>query len=532
MEKHVGISEQETCFYDKVTGRTVYTADIQKDNILEITLVRSTFAHARLLNISFPKLPADCYVFTAKDLVKNQIPFMMNDMPVLASDHIRFHGEPVAIVASPSKEKADEIASLVEVEYEKYETVDSIQDALEEKAKLYDSGNICTTFHSERGNAQEVSDSCDLVTEGVFETPVQIHGFIEPECAFTYINEDGKLVIACGKDGNTACVFPAVVTSLTKRPARLVFTREEDVRYFVKHRSSIVKAKLGFSKDGIIRAAKIEMLLDTGAYVLCEPSVFKSGLEHFAECYNIENVTLDGKLICTNHVPASAICGFWNVQAVFAVENLISRAASELGLDQIEIRQKNVVPTSGAGQALKMFEKSAFHKEMKEKPQNYCGYGLALGITDNFTDAAFTVQGAKVKVDPLTGKIDVLWIHNTAKIGSVKNSQLYDGFVFGGVSMGLGMTLTEQVRYKDGISLENSFANYNMPTALDVPLLTNEFVSTEENTEPSGKNETAELSAVAVAPAITSAVESLYENLTMNKLPVDRMSILKARRIK
>ena len=96
--------------------------------------------------------------------------------------------------------------------------------------------------------------------------------------------------------------------------------------------------------------------------------------------------------------------------------------------------------------------------------------------------------------------------------------------------MSLGMTLSEQIRYKDGISMENSLANYILPTAMDVPHLTSEFIDKPEHSGPYGAKGMAELPTVAVAPAITAAVSDLVKGLEINKVPIDRMEILRARR--
>ena len=124
----------------------------------------------------------------------------------------------------------------------------------------------------------------------------------------------------------------------------------------------------------------------------------------------------------------------------------------------------------------------------------------------------------------------MLWMHSTTDAGRIINPALLDGQVFGGVSMSLGMTLSEEIRYRDGKALENGMGNYLMPTALDVPLLTNEFVEKPEASGPYGAKGMAELPTVAVAPAITTAVCSLYEDLEINSIPIDRTAVLKSRR--
>ena len=686
----VGISASRLDGPDKATGRALYTADIKMNGMLEISLVRSPVAHALLKNVTGPKMPEGCYLFTARDLNKNYIPSIFSEQPVLASDHIRYQGEAVAVVAAPTKEQADKLASQVKLDLDVLKTVDSIEDALDEKfPKLFDNGNICSSFHSDKGDVEEAFKACHLVLEGRFSTPVQIHGFMEPEAALCYIDDTGKLAIVSstqnaysdlytaavatgrdpktitsraatvgggfgGKDGNTAQVYAALVTHLTGKPARFVYTREENIRWGMKRHASETYAKVGFSKDGHIVAADCSMLLDGGAYALLGPSVLRLGMEHFTGAYSIPNVRLDGKLLYTNHAPASAMRGFGAPQAAMAFENIINRAAAKLGINPLEIRRRNAIHKGQAGpmggeneheialeEALDKFAESDFYKEMTNNPQSGCGYGIAVGMMssglgkhvpdtchvvidkcgDRYTvrtslvdigqgsqtvlaqivaqalgvdisaidmqmgdvkdnedsgstaasrstfvcgnailDAArqikegkthangicvfpeaqgeaihtyfsFMVQGAKVKVDPDTGAVDILWMHSTIDTGHVINPTLLRGQVFGGVAMSLGLTLSEQIRYSDGITMEDSLANYILPTAMDVGKLTCEYVEKDEGTGPFGAKGMAELPTVAVAPAVTTAVCSLYPGLEINRIPIDRTEILKARSI-
>ena len=689
MQDIIGTSVFRSDAPDKVRGKAVYTADIMMEGTLHVSLARSSAAHAVLKGIRVPDLPEGCFVFTAKDLAQNFIPSIFSEQPVLAFDRIRYQGEAFAIAAAPTKEMADSIAASIEPELEILETVDSIADALDEKKPaLFDKGNVCSSFHSDKGDVDKGFAESFLVLEGDFETPVQIHGFIEPEAAVSYIDENGKLVLVSstqnafgdlytaavatgrpqseiismaatvggafgGKDGNTAQVYAAVVSHLTGKPARFIYSREENIRYGMKRHKSVTHAKVGFAEDGRILAAECHMLLDTGAYALLGPSVLNLGLEHFSGAYCIPNVRLGGKLLYTNHAPASAMRGFGAPQAAMAFENLLNRAAGKLGLDMIAIRKLNAIhkgqpgPMGGINEhemgleeALDRFAESAFYKEMTEQPEKDCGYGLAVGMmssglgkhipdtchvtirrkdggfavrtslidigqgsrtaltqiaakaldvpfgaidmqmgstVDNldsgstaasrstficgnaiieaakkiregadearascaFPEAsgqaihtyfAFIVQGAKVKVDPVTGKTDVLWIHCVTDTGRVINPSMLDGQVFGGVAMSLGMTLSEEIRYRNGRSLENGFGNYILPTALDVPKLTNEFIEKPEESGPYGAKGMAELPTVAVAPAITTAVCSLYEDLEINTVPIDRTAILGSRR--
>ena len=137
MQDIIGSSALRLDGPDKVTGRALYTADIHLDGVLEVSLVRSPVAHAHLKLIKAPTMPTGCYLFTSKDIHENYIPSIFSEQPVLASDHIRYQGEAVAIVAAPTRELADSLASKVELDLEVLKTVDGIEDALKEDANRY-----------------------------------------------------------------------------------------------------------------------------------------------------------------------------------------------------------------------------------------------------------------------------------------------------------------------------------------------------------------------------------------------------------
>jgi CO/xanthine dehydrogenase Mo-binding subunit len=112
--------------------------------------------------------------------------------------------------------------------------------------------------------------------------------------------------------------------------------------------------------------------------------------------------------------------------------------------------------------------------------------------------------------------------------GNIINPVMMAGQIYGGVAMSTGYALTEQIRYKDGRSLETNFSNYIMPTAMDAPRMINEDVPAYEETGPYGAKGIAEASTVALAPAIAAALKQLYPSLRTTRLPLDREEILEA----
>ena len=690
MSKVIGVSANRLDAPAKAVGKALYTADYSAPDMLHVVLVRAETAHARLLNINVPPLPEGVFCFTYKDLPSNLLPSIMNDQPVLAEDHIRYQGEAVAIVAAPTPEQARAFAAQVKVDVRELELVDDMYMALEDGApRLFDKGNLCNDFHSLKGDPDAAFEKAYLVLEDEFRMPVQAHGFLEPEAAFTYTDEQGRLCLISstqnafadqsmiasvlnrpldsitsraatvgggfgGKDGNTAQIYPAIITHFTGRPARYAFTREENIRTGMKRHAAVVKVRLGLDREGMFRGFTGTMYLDTGAYALLGPAVVGLGMEHLTGPYYIPEVKLDGYLAYTNHAPASAMRGFGAPQGAMATETLINRAAEKLGISPLEIRRKNAIRRGesfsmgakmehsvGFAEALDLFAASDFYKEMTEHPEPGTGYGIAAGLmssgmgkhvpdravaqiertekgylvrvglvdigqgsetllamvaaealnapvesiemrmgdTDEAKDSGstaasrstyvmgnaiclaaekikagaekaegvfdfpeipeengvhaifgFIVQGVQVKVDPDTGEVACLKVHNVTEAGNVIHPGMMAGQIFGGIVMSEGYALSEQVRYRNGIGMEDSFDSYVMPTAVDAPRLTNANVAWNEESGPCGAKGIAEAATVAMAPAVAAAVRSLYPDVNITRLPVDRMEILRCGR--
>ncbi len=672
----------------KARGKALYAGDYTNEKMLHACLVRSEYAHAKIVDIDASQIPEETYCFTAKDLACNVIPFIFNDQPALADEKVRFYGEPIAVVAADTYEGAREAAKKVHVTYSELPAVLDGEKALEVDApKVHEQGNVCGEFHRGKGDPEAAFKKCALVLEDVFEVLPQEHGYLEPEAAYTYMDEKGRLCLysstqnafldrttLCqvlgldveqvvsraatvgggfgGKDGHTIQVFPALVTQKTGRPCRMVYTRKENLQATFKRHAARAYAKMGFDKDGKILAFEGKIIFDTGAYAAYGPSVLSLGSEHFAGPYLIENTKIDGYLSYTNNTPASAMRGFGAPQGCFGSEVFMGKAAAILGIDPIEIRRRNALHEGDVGaigqtmdhsiglsDALAQFEKSDFWRKAKEDTSGEYGYGIAVGflssgfgkgVNDQATitvektedgyiiycglvdigqgsetalimiaaealevptekikmvmadteltqdcsstaasrsvyiagnailDAVkqikkgetkavghavfpennldsfgvhtlygFIVQGAKVKIDPVSGAVDVQEVHNVTEAGRIMNPVSVAGQMFGGIVMSTGYAISEGIHYKDGKALEDSFASYTIPTSVDAPRMTSENIEAYEPTGPYGVKGIAEAPTVAVAAAIANAVADVVPQAHIHTLPIDRAEILK-----
>lgn len=449
-EHYVGLGLGRSEGMDKASGRAMYAGDYREEGMLELALVRSPVSHGILEELDFSELPKDVLVFTAKDLAVNVVEDVIEDQPVLADRHVRFKGEPVAIVAADTRARAREAAALAKVVCRPLTVVRDVADAADpEFPALHEKGNLLVDFENEKGSVEQGFADSALILEQDFETPVQDHGYMEPEACFARIDGEGRLLaytstqnvfhdhrMICralglsgdqvrvkaatvgggfgGKDGNTAQIFAAAVAWLTKRPAKLVFDRRESLETSYKRHGVRMHVKMGFSRDGRILAFDGTGDLDTGAYAGLGPAVLGLFTEHFAGPYEIPNVHIKSRLWYTNKPAAHAMRGFGAPQGAFATETLISRAAGKLGLDPIEIRLENALETGKYGAlgqkmehcvdfkgALELIRTSDLWKSRETNRDPYVGYGIAgghlsCGLGKNIPDtASVTVEEAE-----------------------------------------------------------------------------------------------------------------------------------------
>ena len=428
MRQYVGEKRGRLEGMDKATGRALYAGDYRMENMLELALVRSEISHGSVHTLDVSALPEDVLVFTGKDFAENVVADIFCDTPVLAYDRIRFRGEPIAIIAADTREKAKEAAKLVKVEYECLPIVRNTEDAKDPAMPvLHGDSNLLADFFHEKGDVEKAFEESYLIVEDDFETPAQDHGYMEPDACFAYVEDDRLMVytssqnvfadrlMICralglapeqvrvraafvgggfgGKDGHTCQIYPSLVSWLTKRPAKVVFDREEVLACTYKRHGIKTHVKMGFSKEGKILAFDGSAILDTGAYAGYGASVHGLFTEHFPGPYEIPNVRLKTETYYTNKPIAHAMRGFGSPQGAFATESIISRAVAQLGLDPIGMRLDNALVQGSVGalgqpmdhcvglrEALKLVQESDLWKERESNTDPYVGYGVAGGF--------------------------------------------------------------------------------------------------------------------------------------------------------
>jgi len=379
--------------FAKVTGRAKYANDLHYEGMLYLKVIRSPHPHARITRIV--PIRAERYPGVVRVITAGDIPGIIaqpKEKPVLAADLVRYAGEGVALVASESREIAEEAAKLVEVEYEVLPAVFSPEEALDENApKIYEEGNILYHFEVNKGDIAEGFKQADYIFEREYNTQRVQHVAVEPEAAVAVPGVDELTVYvptndpfnarrviteALGVDATgVKVVLPAIggsfggksydswvlgaraalAASITGRPCKLVYTREESIIEGTKRHPYKMKYKVGVNSAGMLTAMEIDITGDGGAYKSKSYPVASRSAVEATGPYVVPNVKTNIVMAYTNNVYSDALRGFGSPQVAFSSELIIDEIAKELKLDPVEFRKRNALKensVSGAGQLM------------------------------------------------------------------------------------------------------------------------------------------------------------------------------------
>jgi len=384
---------------EKVTGKAIYGDDLRFSNLLYGKVLRSKYAHAKILNINIDKakkLPGVRAIVVGKEMSSVLGGEAIMDYPFLAINKVRYVGEPVAAVAAINEEIAEEALDLIEVTYEELPAIFDPLKAMEKDAPLIhenmnsykhipvikpiENSNICHHVQFGNGDTSKGFSESDHVFEDTFTTQMVQHGSIEPHVAIAQYDPTGKITVWVNNDGphrlrkdlakaqgvplkqiriinppyigggfggkgglkeETICIALAQKTQC--RPVKILLSREEVFTSTIVRHPSIVKIKTGVKKDGTILAREVKVIYDTGAYAEKGPTVTIQASTAAAGPYKIPHVKVDGYCVYTNKTIAGAYRGYGIPQVAWAHESQMDIIADKLGIDPIEIRLKNIL---------------------------------------------------------------------------------------------------------------------------------------------------------------------------------------------
>jgi xanthine dehydrogenase molybdenum-binding subunit len=373
----------------KVTGETKFFSDMSLPNMLYAKVARSKYPHALIKSISTSKaeaVPGVVAVLTHKDIAGvNGFGIVIPDQPVLCWDKVRYLGDAVAVVAAETLESAEKAVRLIEVDYLALPVVSDPLEALKPDApKIHENGNVMRHENVHVGDVEHAFQRAAVVVENTYRTGRQMHMYLETEAGVGMLDEQGRIVLYAGgqspyrdqmqvsralgikpekirvistpiggafggKEENTVQVHLALLAMKTKRPVKMVWTREESGVAGMKRHPMIVTMKTATDKAGKLLANQVRIIADTGAYASLGPTVLDVAVENSCGPYRIPNIDIDAYSVYTNNGVAGAFRGFGSPQVNFALESNLDIIAEKLGIDRLEIRKVNALQPGDIG---------------------------------------------------------------------------------------------------------------------------------------------------------------------------------------
>jgi carbon-monoxide dehydrogenase large subunit len=376
----------------------VYTEDVQDERLAGacyVHFVRSTVAHAKISGIDVraaQDAPGVIAVYTGADLVaagitpaRPMMPNMNQAMlaPHLATDTVRFVGEPVAAVVTEEMYQGEDAIELVDVDYELLPAVVDMNDALAgTKGLLFPDGgtNVVCTFGDSGGSSADLFDGCEVVVSAVVQNTRVAPAPMESRSAAAVWGADGRLTAWIpnqGAQGTKMAIAgglglsPADVRVITPdvggafgakfgadgehlvtcwvakqlgRPARWSETRNENLLVMPHGRAQEQKLTIGGMRDGTILAYRIEIIQDCGAYPKAGAFLPSLTILMAPGPYQIPRAEAWSTSVVTNTTPVGAYRGAGRPEAAAAIDRAIDLFADATGVDPAEVRRKNLLP--------------------------------------------------------------------------------------------------------------------------------------------------------------------------------------------
>lgn len=383
----------------KARGEQLFSDDWTMPNMLYGKVLRSEYASAIIHGIDTSKakaLPGVRAVLTAEDVPNNMDITKFGQMrdvgggfeglyKVLATDKVRMKSEPIALVAAETLEIAEEACKLIEVDYEPTEGVFDPREALKKDAYLVsseDDSNLIMKSNIEDGDIDNAWKLCDVIVENDYYTSPHEHAYLETECGMGWLDENGVITLRVGaqvlehyrtiakilglphtkvrnmsvpmgggfggKEDITVETYLALLIQKTRRPVKMVWSREESMETHAKRHPEYLHYKTGATKDGKIIAQEISFVMDGGGYTYLTPWVQMYSMYAAAGPYKVPNVRIHSESAFTNNTLSSANRGFGGPQVNFAYERQMDLIAKKLGISPVELRRRNVMHNGDA----------------------------------------------------------------------------------------------------------------------------------------------------------------------------------------
>jgi CO/xanthine dehydrogenase Mo-binding subunit len=384
---------------EKLRGEAQFVGDIVVPRMLHGKVLRSPYAHARIVSIDTSAslaIPGVVAILTARDLmdIDPYYGHAIKDRPILAIDRVRFAGEPVAAVAALDQVTAEAAVRAIVVEYDELAIVATLGEALASEAPLVHDepfrpgdfhglgtlpdrdGNICYRYGIDRGDVDAVFAAADIVVEGDYVFPSVYQYAMETHSVVAQVDGDGIRIWATCQHpflvraeisalfgvplGRVRIIVPylgggfgsksytkmePITVALARkagRPVRIV-NRVDESMVTTRRHNMTARVRTAATSDGRLLARDVQAWFDTGAYADNGPRVTATGGDAAPGPYRWSAVRVDAACVYSNTAPSGSYRAFGASHLQWAGELQVDEVARRAGLDPIEIRRRNLL---------------------------------------------------------------------------------------------------------------------------------------------------------------------------------------------
>lgn len=367
-----------------VLGQHEYVDDIRLKGMKHGALRFSDHPRARVLNINTEaaeQVPGVIRTFTAADVPgQRKQGSIRRDWPIMIApgETTRYIGDVLAGVVAETEDIARQAAALIAVEYEVLEPVTDVFEAMAENAPpIHEDGNILSKTATSRGEVKEARTKSQYVAKGSFQTQRIEHGYMEPEVAIAYPQEDGIALLSQsqgiyddrhqisdllnlslqnvrvtlvpngggfgGKEDLTVQGHAALMAFLLQVPVKVRLTRDESIMMHPKRHPIWMDYEIGCDEQGKLTFVKVSFVGDTGAYASVGMKVLERSAGHATGAYHFPVTDVEATAVYTNNIPCGAMRGFGVNQAAFGLESLIDDLCQQGDFDRWQFRYDNAL---------------------------------------------------------------------------------------------------------------------------------------------------------------------------------------------
>ena len=367
-----------------VLGQHHYTDDIRLPGMKVGALKFSDHPRAIVQKIdtsAAEKMDGVIRVFTAQDIPGDkQIGLIKQDWPMMVAEGetTRYVGDVLALVVAETDALARQAVAAISVDYGVLEPVTDMHEALKPDApKIHPQGNQLSRSFTSRGDMAAAEAASVHVAQGIFETQMIEHGFMEPECSVARPFQDGVEVFSSGqgifedriqiakalglplekvriimvpngggfggKEDLTTQGHAALAAFLMQQPVKVRLTRDESIAMHPKRHPIWMDYKIGCDAEGKFTFVKVKFVGDTGAYASVGMKVLERSAGHATGAYNVPVTDVEAIAVYTNNIPCGAMRGFGVNQSAFGLESLIDELCEKGGFDRWQFRYNNAL---------------------------------------------------------------------------------------------------------------------------------------------------------------------------------------------